>query len=125
MIEHKKVLPPSNSQEMVADFIKNPVLGEAIREASAMLLDSIDNDYFTEKISLSERELVKMIKENFAERDPAMEVRLYKTEHLIYAIIKAFEKEGIISLIKQKTQEDQIKERAQKIWTDYRRKKKI
>lgn len=121
----KNLVPPENSAEMVQEFIKNPKLASITKDLSALLLESIDRNYFSREIIESEKELLKIVVRNFIEKDPIYEIRSFKTVHYIYDILKTYEALGLISINKPLITEDQIKEKANKIWIDYKKKKNM
>ncbi len=119
------VTSTENTKQMVIDFINNPTMAQAVRESSEFLLEIMDKNYFSKDIMGPEKELLKIISNNFAERDPINEVRIFKSEFALYTIFKTFEELGFISIIKQKNTEGQIKDLAQKIWGDFKKKKSV
>lgn len=124
-MNNKHSITPEDSARMVSELITNPQLGEIIRDASAMLLDSVDNGFFSGDIMKTDESLINIVKENFRDRDPIFEVRLYKTQNLIYAMLKKFQDLGIVTIIKPKTIEERMKDKALQIWVDYKKKKSV
>ena len=119
---------PKNAEDMVNDFNLRPKFANLTRESAAMLLDMIDTNYFSKDVMTTNPEMVNIIKTLFKDRNPEMEIRLYKTQHLLYAMLKTFEDLGIITIVKEdiikKSPEEIIKEKARIIWADFKRKHK-
>lgn len=114
----------TSDDEMVTEFLSNPHLAENIKSAALLLIESIDKNLFSKDVMATDKELIKIVIDNFKDRDPVYEIRLYKVQRLMYMILKSFQESGIISFNNPVSTEDKIKEKASRIWADYQSKKK-
>lgn len=113
------------SDQMLIDFMKNPNLGEMVRATSSIFIEMVDMGYFSKETTPMDEDLIKIVKSNFPDRDPVKEVRIYKTEHMLYAMLKVMETAKFLELLKQKSTSTQIKEQAQEIWDNYKKSKSV
>jgi len=116
-------LTKNSDEEMVLEFLNNPLLADNIKSMALLLIDSIDKNLFSKDVMTTDKELIKVIIDNFKDRDPIYEVRLYKVQRFIYNILMILEDSGIIFLNEPTSTEDGIKEMAEGIWADYKSKK--
>lgn len=125
-LDFKKVIEAheKNISEDIVDA--NPELFFVVHETSVVLNDLIDNGVFTKDLNPKENELLEKLKETFGNNEElAKEVRTYKSQRLIYAILLTFEELGLISIHKKIIEKtlDPRKE-AEKIYTSYEKKHK-
>ena len=128
---------PSNSYDMVEEFIKNPQFGQAMKQISELFLQLLDEKYFTEKmITESDKAMVKRVQMDKSfiknittkknEVDLLKEMKLFKISTFLFAILQILKDTQIISFSKEgKTTEDKMKEMAKKILNDYKIKKSM